>query len=198
MCRGRTARERLCLGDRSDTWELDRIIRGCMAAEKDGRYQNAGKVEQALCELKTVLSEKTCNRISDHRICRGQAWDRNDPCSLWHINFLDPKRVSSIVSGRIRYGCCPAVHEKYKSKTGRRRRIPHRIPYPSILWQNSKNAISLFSIIIKDIGTAWQGQETLPEADFFVLVCGGKWWGDCPHTGCIQILFKPRKVYPPV
>lgn len=23
---------------------------------------------------------------------------------------------------------------------------------------------------------AWQGQETLPEADFFVLVCGGKWW----------------------
>ena len=22
--------------------------------------------------------------------------------------------------------------------------------------------------------------------------------GDCPHTGCIQILFKPRKVYPPV
>ena len=33
-----------------------------------------------------------------------------------------------------------------------------------------------FPIIIKDIGTAWQGQETLPEADFFVLVCGGKWW----------------------
>lgn len=55
-----------------------------------------------------------------------------------------------------------------------------------------------FPIIIKDIGTAWQGQETLPEADFFVLVCGGKWWETAPHTGCIQILFKPRKVYPPV
>ena len=33
-----------------------------------------------------------------------------------------------------------------------------------------------FPIIIKDTGCRWQTGGALPEADFLVLVCGGKWW----------------------
>ena len=33
-----------------------------------------------------------------------------------------------------------------------------------------------FPIIIKDTGCRWQTGDVLPEADFLVLVCGGKWW----------------------
>ena len=33
-----------------------------------------------------------------------------------------------------------------------------------------------FPIITKDIGTGWQEKTDLPEGDYFVLICGGKWW----------------------
>lgn len=33
-----------------------------------------------------------------------------------------------------------------------------------------------FPVVVKDVGVSWQEKTLLPEADLYVLVCGGKWW----------------------
>ena len=177
MCRGEPPGNGFCLGDRSGTWELDRIIRGCMAAEKDGRYQNAGKVEQALCELKTVLSEK--HAIESLTIVFAGA---RPGIGTTHAAF----GISTFLT---RNGYPALYQEEYDTDAVRlfMRNTKARPDGAGVFHIGSlhirpyygktvKMPYRYFPIIIKDIGTAWQGQETLPEADFFVLVCGGKWW----------------------
>ena len=58
MCRGEPPGNGFCLGDRSGTWELDRIIRGCMEKEKEARYQSADELQETLQELQNQLKEQ--------------------------------------------------------------------------------------------------------------------------------------------
>ena len=148
-----------------------------MAAEKDGRYQNAGKVEQALCELKTVLSEK--HAIESLTIVFAGA---RPGIGTTHAAF----GISTFLT---RHGYPALYQEEYDTDAVRlfMRNTKARPDGAGVFHIGSlhirpyygrtvKMPYRYFPIIIKDIGTAWQGQETLPEADFFVLVCGGKWW----------------------
>ena len=47
--------------------------------------------------------------------------------------------------------------------------------HPALLCDAVKLPYLYFPVIIKDVGVI-RPEEKLPEADFYVLVCGGKWW----------------------
>ena len=52
-----------------------------------------------------------------------------------------------------------------------------------------------FPVIIKDVGVI-RPEEKLPEADFYVLVCGGKWWEIDRTVNAAKILKKPWECNP--
>ena len=65
---------------------------------------------------------------------------------------------------------------KIWESNGPDRRISNRMrKHPALLCDAVKLPYLYFPVIIKDVGVI-RPEEKLPEADFYVLVCGGKWW----------------------
>ena len=86
--------------------QMERLIRGCMAREKANRYQTRGEVERALRELPELISKEQAIESLTVVFCRERSREIGTThAALGISNFLTPKRVSSAVSGSIRYGC---------------------------------------------------------------------------------------------
>ncbi len=161
--------------------KLDRIIRGCMKAEKEERYQSAEELQRTLQELQNQIKEQAIeSRIVVFTGAGGG--DRNDPCSSRNVLLSDPKRVSGFISGRIRYGYGPHPCEKYGGQGGPERRISNRMrKHPALLWRSCEAAISLFSSNHKGRGS--DPVRTGTSGSRFLCSCmRGKMVGD--RQGC--------------
>ena len=175
MCRGEPPGNGFCLGDRSDTWELDRIIRGCMEKEKEARYQSADELQETLQELQNQLKEQAAeSRIvvfagaaagigTTHAALGMSHFLTRNGCPALYQEAYDTSAVRTLAknmgiktdrTGVYRIGC-GSIRPYYGEAV--------KLPY------------LYFPVIIKDVGVI-RPEEKLPEADFYVLVCGGKWW----------------------
>ena len=159
------------------TREMDRIIRGCMARRKEERYQSADEVEGVLQELLDLISKEHAieSRViifagakpgigTTHAAFGMSNFLTRNGCPALYQEAYDTDTVrvlaktaglSADASGVYHFGCTnirPYYGEAVK------------LPY------------LYFPVIIKDTGCQWQTGCRLPEADFIVLVCGGKWW----------------------
>ena len=155
--------------------KLDRIIRGCMERKKEARYQSAKELQETLQELQDQLKE----RAAESRIvvfAGAAAGIGTTHAALGMSYFL------------TRNGCPALYQEAYDTDTVRvlaknmgiktDRTGVYRIGCGSILpyyGEAVKLPYLYFPVVIKDAGVI-RPEETLPEADFYVLVCGGKWW----------------------
>lgn len=177
MCRGKPPGKEPEFGDSGECWEIDRIIRGCMAQKKEERYSSAGEVEAALNEWKDSISKEHTIESLTVVFAGAKAGIGTTHASLGLSNFL------------TRNGYPTLYQEEYDTDTIRTmaRNLnakPDRIGVYHIGCNNIRpfygKSVKLpyhyFPIIIKDIGTSWKEQKNLPEADFYVLLCGGKWW----------------------
>lgn len=161
---------------------LVRIMRGCMAQRKDDRYKNAE-------ELKDILAEWNDSNFKENAIeslnivfAGAKAGIGTTHAALGISNFLTRNGINTL------------YQEEYDAESGRNLvRILNAKPNHSGIYQigclNIRpyygRAVQMpyryFPVIVKDIGTMWQGQAELPEAKFYVLVCGGKPW----ETDCV-------------
>ena len=161
--------------------KLDRIIRGCMAQDREDRYGSAEELEHALIEwkdsnlkehaiesLKIVFAGAKAGIGTTHAALGMSVFlTRNGFQTLYQEEY-DADSIRNLVRNRNAKPDSCGVYQigclNIRPFYGR----SVRMPYP------------FFPVIVKDAGTMWQGQEALPEADFYVLVCGGKAWEtDC-------------------
>lgn len=155
--------------------KLDRIIRGCMKAEKEERYQSAEELQRTLQELQNQIKEQAIeSRIV---VFTGAgAGIGTTHAALGMSYFL------------TRNGCPALYQEEYDTDTVRTlaknmgvkadRNGVYQIGCGNIrpyYGEAVKLPYLYFPVIIKDAGVIRSGRE-LPGADFYVLVCGGKWW----------------------
>ena len=154
--------------------KLERIIRGCMAKEKEARYQNAGELEAALKELqektkqaiesRTVVFAGAAPGIGTTHAALGMTCflTRNGYRTLYQEEY-DTETVRMLAkhmklqpdgTGVYHIGCAD-IRPYYGSAV--------KLPY------------LYFPVIIKDAGVICPEKE-IPEGDFYILVCGGKWW----------------------
>lgn len=177
MCRGKPPGREPDLGGSGNTWEIDRIIRGCMAQEKEERYPNAGEVELSLNELQEGISKEQA--IQSHNIVFAGARQGigTTHAALGISNFL------------ARNGCPALYQEEYDTDTirilAKNRHVKadstgvYQIGCTNIrpyYGKSVKVPYLFFPTVVRDAGTAWQENHVLSDADFYVLVCGGKWW----------------------
>lgn len=161
---------------------LERIVRGCMAQKKEDRYKNAE-------ELKNVLIDWNGNKEKENAIkslnivfAGAKAGIGTTHAALGLANFLTRNGVDTL------------YQEEYDAESGRNLvRILNAKPDHSGIYQigcfcirpyygrSVRMPYRYFPAIVKDIGTKWKEQADIPEADFFVLVCGGKPW----ETDCV-------------
>lgn len=181
MCRGKAPGAEPEFDTFSSNRELDRIIRGCMAQKKEERYKSAEEVMSALSEWKDSISKEHAIESLKIVFAGAKAGIGTTHAALGMSNFLtrngfqtlyqeeyDADSVRNLVrnrnakpdsSGVYHIGCL-----NIRPFYGRSVRMPYHY----------------FPVIVKDTGIMWQEQKNLPEADFYVLVCGGKpWETDC-------------------
>lgn len=155
--------------------EMDRIIRGCMAYEKEKRYQTAGQVEEAL--LETGIAGTSAVKSQTIVFMGAKAGIGTTHAALGMSDFL------------TRTGYSVLYQEGYDTDTARvlvknrgLRADPfgiYRFGRVSVRpYYGSAAALPCRydPVQITDMGTAWREKREFPKADLFVLVCGGKWW----------------------
>lgn len=182
MCHGKVPGTNPEYEESGDTRELDRIIRGCMAPDKEDRYRSAEDVEQVLCEWKKLnLSNHAIESLnivfvgakagigtthaalamSSFLARNGYQTLYQEECDTDTIrNLLHHFHVRPDHAGVFHLGCL-GIRPYY----GRAVKMPYRY----------------FPVTIKDAGTIWNVQESVSDADFYILVCGGKDW-EIHHT----------------
>ena len=154
---------------------FDRIIRGCMEKEKEARYQSADELQETLQELQNQLKEQAAeSRIvvfagaaagigTTHAALGMSHFLTRNGCPALYQEAYDTSAVRTLAknmgiktdrTGVYRIGC-GSIRPYYGDAV--------KLPY------------LYFPVIIKDVGVI-RPEEKLPEADFYVLVCGGKWW----------------------
>ena len=154
---------------------FDRIIRGCMEKEKEARYQSADELQETLQELQNQLKEQAAeSRIvvfagaaagigTTHAALGMSHFLTRNGCPALYQEAYDTSAVRTLAknmgiktdrTGVYRIGC-GSIRPYYGEAV--------KLPY------------LYFPVIIKDAGVIRSGRE-LPGADFYVLVCGGKWW----------------------
>lgn len=180
MCRGKPPGREPNPEETGQCDELSRIIRGCMAAEKEERYQSAKELGEALKELQEKRSEHLLNEQA-HRsriiiFAGAQQGIGTTHAALAMSNFL------------TRNGFPTLYQEGYDTEAVRilARNLGLRADGAGVYHIGEMNlcpyygrSVSMpypyFPTIIKDTGP-FQKQKAMPEADFVILVCGGKWW----------------------
>ena len=177
MCRGKSPGRKPEFGEDAEFRELDRVIRGCMAEYKEDRFATAQDVELELVAFLEHNSKKQAVESLTITFMGAKAGIGTTHAALGFTNFLtrngyltlyqelyDTDTARTLAqnlgakvdeAGVYHFGClniCPYY--------GKSVRLPYRY-YP---------------IIIRDQGVSWKDEPELPDADLYVLVCGGKWW----------------------
>ena len=177
MCRGRSPGRNPEFGEDTKFRELDRIIRGCMAEQKEDRYASALDVELELMGFLEHISKEQAIESLTIIFMGAKAGIGTTHAALAFTNFLARKGyltlyqelydtdtirsftrnigVKSDEDGVYHVGClniCPFYGKSVK------------LPYHH------------YPIIIRDLGVSWKNESELPDADLYVLVSGGKWW----------------------
>jgi len=177
MCYGKVPGTETESQDSVQDRELDRIIRGCMAVDKEERYKRAEDVEQVLCEWKKLyLSEHAIKPLnimfvgakagvgtthaalamSSFLARNGYRTLYQEECDTDAIrNLLHCLHVKSDRAGVYRLGCL-----NIRPYYGKAVKMPYHY----------------FSIVVKDAGITWKSWTDFPAADVYILVCGGKRW----------------------
>ncbi len=177
MCVGRPPGREPEFGDAAASPGLCRIIRGCMARAKEDRYSDAADVEAALTEWNNQTKYDQAGESLKIVFAGAKAGCGTTHAALGLTNFLarngrptlyqegydtDTVRMAARnlharpdEAGVYHIGCTD-IRPYYGSSV--------RLPYP------------YYPNIITDMGASWLGDCRLPEADLYVLVCGGKWW----------------------
>lgn len=177
MSRGRPPEREPAL-DETGTWrDLDRIIIGCMATCREKRYRSAREVEAALDEWCKEESKEHAIKSLNIIFAGARAGIGTTHIALGFSNFL------------TRNGCPTLYQEEYDTETARNlvRSLSAKedgsgVYHKGCLYIRPYYGSSIrmpyqyFPVITKDIGASWQAQRDLPEADQYILVCGGKWW----------------------
>ena len=177
MCRGRPPGREPEFEDSGKWRDLDRIIKGCMAPDKEDRYRNAEEVQHALSEWNEERSKEHAIQSLTIIFAGAKAGIGTTHTALGFSNFL------------TRNGCPTLYQEGYDSETVRNlirnlgvkedgTGVYHKgcIHIRPFYGSSIRMPYQYFPIISKDIGASWQEQNDLPEGDFYVLVCGGKCW----------------------
>lgn len=156
---------------------LERIIRGCMAKNPKERYQSAKNVEDALEELQASISKEYAIKSQTIVFAGARPGIGTTHAALGLSNFLTQSGKPSL------------YQEAYDTDTVRvlARNLGLAAARSGIYQLGSINIrpyygetvrlpLLYFPIVIKDAGCGWMEGKRLPEADFYVIVCGGKWW----------------------
>ena len=157
---------------------IDRIIRGCMAADRRERYLSAEELEAALEELKALetTTEQTAGSLTV--VFAGARPGTGTTHAAFGISYFLTRNGYRTL---YHEGCdSDAVRTLAKSMglkadgsgvfgIGALRLRPYygeavKIPY------------LYYPVIIRDAGTDWRQGRSLSGADLCVLVCGGKRW----------------------
>ena len=189
MCYGKVPGKDSELDTSEADRKLDRIIRGCMAQKKEDRYGSAEELEHALIEwkdsnkkehaiesLKIVFVGAKAGIGTTHAALGMSVFlTRNGFQTLYQEEY-DADSIRNLVRNRNAKPDSCGVYQigclNIRPFYGRSVRMPY--PY--------------FPVIVKDAGTMWQGTKELPEADFYVLVCGGKpWETDCTARAAARL-----------
>lgn len=177
MCRGRPPGREPEFGEEEKFRDFDRVIRGCMAEKKEDRYATAKDVEMALMEWNDRISNEKAIESLTIIFAGAKAGIGTTHAALGFANFLtrngyltlyqelyDTDSVRILArnlnakpddTGVYHFGCL-----NIRPFYGKSVKLPYRY-YP---------------IIIHDMGVSWKDESELPNADFYVLVCGGKLW----------------------
>lgn len=164
--------------DETGRWRnLDRIIIGCMAKQKEDRYCCARDVEASLEEWCKEKSKEHAIKSLNIIFAGAKAGIGTTHTALGFSNFLTRK------------GCPTLYQEEYDTETARNliRNLSVKedgsgVYHKGCLYIRPYYGSSIrmpyryFPVITKDIGFSWQAKNELPEADQYVLICGGKWW----------------------
>lgn len=181
MCRGRPPGREPEFGESGKFWEVDRIIRGCMAQRKEDRYSSAAGVEAALNEWKDSISKEQAIESLRIVFAGAKAGIGTTHAALGLSNFLTRNGYPTLYQEEYDTDTVRVMARNLNAKpdsTGVYHFGCHNIrPFYG---KSIKMPYPYFPTIIKDIGISWEEEKNLPEADFYVLVCGGKWWEtDC-------------------
>ena len=177
MCRGKPPGKEPEFGNIPSLWTLERIIHGCLAPRKDDRYKNAEELEHALKEW-------------NNNECKGQAADSLTIVFAGAKAGIGTTHAALGLSAFLaRNGCQTLYQEEYDTDTVRNLVRNQNVKADTagvyhigclnirpFYGKSVKLPYRYFPIIIKDAGVLWNEKREVPAADFYVLVCGGKWW----------------------
>jgi len=184
MCRGEAPGRDFTLGTSGVTWELDRIIRGCMAQEKEERYQSAGELEQALCERRADISKEFAIESLNIVFAGAKPGIGTTHAAFGMSGFLNRNGYPALYQEEHDADAVRMLAKNMKVKEDNAG-VYHVGPVGlrPYYGQAVKLPYRYYPVLVKDIGSAWQGKGEVPAGDFYVLVCGGKWW-ETDHTLC--------------
>lgn len=177
MCLGRPPGKEPEFDSSGKLGGLGRIIRGCMAKNKEDRYRDAKDLEDALREWKDCISKEHAIESLTIVFAGAKAGIGTTHAALGLSNFL------------TRNGYPALYQEEYDTVAVRSlvRRLNARADSAGVYHigclnirpyygKSIKMPYRYFPVVVKDIGSSWQEENDLPEANFYVLVCGGKLW----------------------
>lgn len=192
MCRGEPPGKEPGYEGVPEAGRLVRVVRGAMAQRKEERYQSAGELQKALEELQEDISKEQAIKSQIIVIAGARPGIGTTHAALGMTNFL------------TRNGYPTLYQEAYDSDAARMfaRNRNAKADSSGVYHIGSLNIrpyygtsvkvpYLYFPTIIKDMGAVWQEERSLPEADFYVLVCGGKWW-ETENTMQAARFFKER------
>jgi len=182
MCRGEAPGKEFTLGTTGETWEIDRIIRGCMAMKKEERYQNAGEVEHALSEQRAGISKEHAIESLNIVFAGAKQGIGTTHAALGMSGFLTRNGYPALYQEDWDTDAVRTLARNTKAKADSAG-IYHvkSIGIRPFYGKTVKLPYRYYPVVVKDVGTSWQQNNELPDADFYVLVCGGKWW-ETDHT----------------
>ena len=177
MCRGRPPGQEPEFGEEPKFWEIDRIIRGCMAQDKEDRYPDAKAVEEALREWNDSFLNKYAIESLKIVFAGAKAGIGTTHAALGLSTFL------------TRNGCPTLYQESYETDTVRDlvrnlnaksdgAGVYHfgRLNVRPFYGKSVKMPYHFYPNIVYDMGISWLRGQEMPEADLYVLVCGSKLW----------------------
>ena len=177
MSRGKTPGKQGNMIEPGENRELNRIIRGCMAERKEERYPNAGEVEQALCELKTESSRELAMESLNLVFAGAKHGIGTTHAALGISNFLTRNGYPALYQEEWETDAVRTM-ARTRNMEANDAGIYHMdsLCVRPFYGRSVKLPCRYFPAVVKDTGVSWKEGTFLPEADLYVMVCGGKWW----------------------
>lgn len=177
MCRGRPPGREPEFDSSGKQIGLERIIRGCMAKEKEDRYRDAKDLEDALIEWKDCISKGHAIESLTIVFAGAKAGIGTTHAALGLSNFLTRNGYPVLYQEEYDTDSVRSLARSLNAKadsTG----VYHIgcLNIRPYYGKSIKMPCRYYPVIVKDIGNSWQEEKNLPEANFYVLVCGGKLW----------------------